>query len=204
MFVIGYIFIALEHQTGINKTAIALLLGILLWVMYIFSGPQIIVGADPAAFKKFIHQHPAYEHLSPLAQVREYILNWEIIDHLGNISEILFYLIGALTIVETIDVHQGFDGITRSVKTKNKKKFFSIDRMEINALPELNNKNNDNLVENYQNFYFENDYSQDVIKNTKGIILLHNSWTPQQFLEMNEEEFLSRNNTLSNVLKTVL
>ena len=33
MFVIGYIFIALEHQTGINKTAIALLLGILLWVM---------------------------------------------------------------------------------------------------------------------------------------------------------------------------
>ena len=92
----------------------------------------------------------------------------------------------------------------KMLKTKNKKKFFSIDRMEINALPELNNKNNDNLVENYQNFYFENDYSQDVIKNTKGIILLHNSLTPQQFLQMNEEEFLSRNNTLSNVLKTVL
>ena len=92
----------------------------------------------------------------------------------------------------------------KMLKTKNKKKFFSIDRMEINALPELNNKKNDNLVENYQNFYFENDYSQDVIKNTKGIILLHNSWTPHQFLEMNEEEFLSRNNTLSNVLKTVL
>ena len=90
------------------------------------------------------------------------------------------------------------------LKTRNKKKFFSIDRMEINALPELNNNENDDLVENYQHFYFEKDYSQDVIKNTKGIILLHNSWTPQQFLEMNEEEFLSRNNTLSNVLKTVL
>ena len=67
-----------------------------------------------------------------------------------------------------------------------------------------NNKKNDNLVENYQNFYFENDYSQDVIKNTKGIILLHNSWTPQPFLQMNKEEFLNRNNTLSNVLKKVL
>ena len=89
----------------------------------------------------------------------------------------------------------------KMLKTKNKKKFFSIDRMEINALPELNNKNNDNLVENYQNFYFENDYSQDVIKNTKGIILLHNSWTPQQFLQMNEEEFLSRNNTLKTFLR---
>lgn len=92
----------------------------------------------------------------------------------------------------------------KMLKTKNKKKFFSIDRMEINALPELNNKKNDNLVENYQNFYFENDYSQDVIKNTKGIILLHNSWTPQPFLQMNKEEFLNRNNTLSNVLKKVL
>ena len=92
----------------------------------------------------------------------------------------------------------------KMLKTKNKKKFFSIDRMEINALPELNNKKNDNLVENYQNYYFENDYSQDVIKNTKGIILLHNSWTPQPFLQMNKEEFLNRNNTLSNVLKKVL
>ena len=71
MFVIGYIFIALEHQTGINKTAIALLLGILLWVMYIFSGPQIIVGADTAAFQKLIQQHHAKQQHSPLAQVTE-------------------------------------------------------------------------------------------------------------------------------------
>lgn len=122
VFVIGYVFIALEHQTGINKTAIALLLGILLWVMYIFSAPQIIAGADPATFQDFIHQHPSYERLSLPAQVREYILNREIIEHLGHIAEILFYLIGALTIVETVDIHHGFDGITRSIKTQNKKK----------------------------------------------------------------------------------
>lgn len=90
------------------------------------------------------------------------------------------------------------------LKTKNKKKFFSIDRMEINALPELNNKNNDNLVENYQNFYFKNDYSQDVIEETGGIILLHNSWTPQEFLDMDEKEFLEQENTLSNLLKIIL
>ena len=65
MFVIGYIFIALEHQTGINKTAIALLLGILLWVMYIFSGPQIIVGSHPSAYQNIIQQHPPKYHITP-------------------------------------------------------------------------------------------------------------------------------------------
>lgn len=107
-----------------------------------------------------------------------------------------------------------------SRKTKNKlnfpvlydyltkrRKILSIDRTEINALPEIIGKgkiNKENLIRNYQNFYFENDYSQEVIKSTKGIILLHNSWTPRRYKEMNEEEFLKQNNTLSNILKTIL
>ncbi len=94
--------------------------------------------------------------------------------------------------------------LNKMLKTKDKKKFFSINRMEINALPELNYKKFDNVVQNYQHFYFENDFSQDIIKNTKGIILLHNSWTPKEFLYMNEEEFLTHANTLSNLLKVLL
>ena len=108
--------------------------------------------------------------------------------------------------------------ISRKIKNKlnfpvlynyltKRRKILSIDRIEINALPEIIGKKNtsqENLIRNYQNFYFENDYSQEVIKNTKGIILLHNSWTPQKYKEMTKEEFLSQNNTLSNVLKTIL
>lgn len=86
------------------------------------------------------------------------------------------------------------------------KEFFSIDKYKANALPELLNcdSNNTNLIENYQKFYFYNDYSTDVLNNTKGIILLHNSWTPEEYLNMNEQEFLQQNNTISNILKKIL
>ena len=88
-----------------------------------------------------------------------------------------------------------------------RRKILSIDRIEINALPEIIGKGNikpENLMKNYQNFYFENDYSAEVLNNTKGIILLHNSWTPKEYKEMTKEEFFNQNNTLSNLLKTIL
>lgn len=122
VFVLGYIFIALEHKTGISKTAVSLILGILLWTMYIFSGVSHIIHADPTAFNNFVHQNSAYLHLSPLQQARKYITDFEIINHLGNVCEILFYLLGALTIVEAIDLHHGFAGITNRIRTKGKKK----------------------------------------------------------------------------------
>ena len=87
----------------------------------------------------------------------------------------------------------------------NNKNFFSIDRIKIKALPEEIYKDKiKNSEENYRNFYFRNDYSKDVLNNTKGIILLHNSWTPEKYKKMSKEEFLNQNNTLSNILKKIL
>ncbi len=122
VFVLGYLFIALENKIHINKTAIALTLGILLWTLYIFSDPSQIIAADPAAFRAFIAAHPDYAALPLQTQIRNYITNLEIIDQLGNISEILFYLLGAMTIVEVIDSYHGFDAITGRITTRSKKK----------------------------------------------------------------------------------
>lgn len=122
VFILGYIFIAIEHKTNINKAAIALTLGMVLWTMYIFSGANSIISGNPVSFHNFILQNPAYTHLSTLAQVRKYVTSLEIIDQLGNISEILFYLLGAMTIVEVIDIHHGFDAITHRINTQSKKK----------------------------------------------------------------------------------
>ena len=122
LFLIGYLLIALEHQTGINKTSIALILGIILWTLYIFSGTNLIIQANPASFYNYISQNPGLSHLSLSTQTSKYILNSQIIDQLGNIAEILFYLLGAMTIVEVIDLHQGFSGITRKIRTHSKKK----------------------------------------------------------------------------------
>ncbi len=96
IFVIGYAAIAFEHPTGINKTASALLTGVLCWVIYI------------------------------MGSVDKDLVSRELYEHLGQISGILFFLLGAMTIVELIDAHDGFDVITNKIKTKDHRKLLWI------------------------------------------------------------------------------
>jgi Na+/H+ antiporter NhaD/arsenite permease-like protein len=85
-FVLGYLLIAFEHVTKINKSAIALLTGVLCWTIYIL--------------------------LSPDKQQ----VNAQLTEHLGALSGILFFLLGAMTIVELIDSHNGFEIITSRIR----------------------------------------------------------------------------------------
>ena len=97
IFVLGYIAIALEHPIKINKTATALLTGVICWTLYAVSSPDKI--------------HHIGEQLA---------------EHLGEISAILFFLLGAMTIVELVDAFQGFRVVTDRIKTKNPKKLLWI------------------------------------------------------------------------------
>jgi Na+/H+ antiporter NhaD/arsenite permease-like protein len=90
IFIIGYAAIAFEHTIRINKAASALITGVLCWTLYILT----------AGDKHFIS-----------AQLSE---------HLGELSQILFFLMGAMAIVELIDAHDGFEIITQKIKTKDK------------------------------------------------------------------------------------
>lgn len=92
IFIIGYLFIAIEHSVGINKAAAALLTAVVMWVVYILNASE--TGA----------QHHIVEQLT---------------ENLGEVSGILFFLLGAMTIVELIDVHDGFDIVTKLIKTKS-------------------------------------------------------------------------------------
>ncbi len=89
VFVLGYIAIALEHRIKINKTAIAILIGVLTWVIFVTFSDD----------KKMISE--ALSH------------------HLSGIAEILFFLMGAMTIVELVDAHDGFYVITQRIDNKN-------------------------------------------------------------------------------------
>jgi len=91
IFIIGYLAIAFEHQIKLNKASSALLTGVICWTIYVFSGIS----------------HDKVHH--------------ELLEHMGEISGILFFLLGAMTIVELIDAHDGFDLISSSIKTTNKK-----------------------------------------------------------------------------------
>lgn len=122
VFILGYLGIALEHKTGINKTAVALCLGITLWIMYVFSGPAMIISGDTAGFHEYLSSDSRLANLPVKQQATDYVTNFQIIEHLGDIAEILLYLLGAMTIVEAIDMHGGFNSITERITTKNKKK----------------------------------------------------------------------------------
>ncbi|MBI9068910.1 MAG: sodium:proton antiporter NhaD [Salinivirgaceae bacterium] len=123
VFVLGYLAIALEHPLKVDKAAPALLIGSLLWVLYIFGVEDILNLGFSSSWKEFLQHHP---NDSSLDGMRHFIVHTEIIQHLGEISEILFFLLGAMTIVEIVDQHSGFKVITDKIKTTNKVKLLWI------------------------------------------------------------------------------
>jgi mannosyltransferase OCH1-like enzyme len=96
--------------------------------------------------------------------------------------------------------------LSKALRHADDKSFRSIDRMSINALPELKEMdvNNIDLIERYRSFYFDNDYSDNILKGERGIIMLHNSWTPDGYKKMTEQEFLAQDITLSRLLRKIL
>lgn len=92
VFIAGYLAIAFEHPLKINKAASALLTGVICWTIYALSGND-----------------------------RE-LISEELAHHLSEIAGILFFLLGAMVIVELIDAHDGFEVITQRITTTSKRK----------------------------------------------------------------------------------
>ena len=113
VFVIGYLGIALEHPLKIDKSATALLLGMVMWVLFILGADALPFVVEKAA------EHGFGTHYSDF-------VNAEILHHMGEISTTLFFLIGAMTIVELVDVHGGFAIITDRITSRSKKKLLWI------------------------------------------------------------------------------
>lgn len=123
IFVLGYLAIALEHPLKVDKAASALIIGSLCWVVYILGAEEILSLNFSPAWDAFKNAHPDAEGLHAATA---FIVESEIIHHLGEIGEILFFLLGAMTIVEVVDQHDGFKIITDRIKTTNKVKLLWI------------------------------------------------------------------------------
>jgi Na+/H+ antiporter NhaD/arsenite permease-like protein len=116
--------IAMEHTIKVNKTASALLTGVLCWTFFILSSPDDSI-LDSASWSHYLDATnlslgDKYSGLSEHELFRGYVIS-ELSHHLAKIAEILFFLMGAMTIVELIDAHQGFKIITDRISTKNPK-----------------------------------------------------------------------------------
>ena len=113
VFIIGYLAIALEHPLHINKAASALLIGVLCWTLYALSIDQLLPAEKiPAWFSAKAGGEHA-EHLN-----LEYMLEGQLGHSLNEIAQILFFLMGAMTIVELVDAHEGFALVTNRIRAK--------------------------------------------------------------------------------------
>jgi Na+/H+ antiporter NhaD/arsenite permease-like protein len=124
VFVTGYLAIALEHSIKINKTASAILTGVICWTLFALSTPSESI-LNSSQFANFLAglKLDLADKFSTIGQHELFIrfVGSELSHHLAQISEILFFLMGAMTIVELVDAHHGFRFITDRIKTENVK-----------------------------------------------------------------------------------
>ncbi len=124
IFIAGYCCIALEHPLRVNKSATALLTAVICWsLLAILSPPPSLLSSD--VYSEFIstlklNSGTKFSLLNEHEQYQSFILS-ELSHHLASIAEILFFLLGAMTIVELIDAHDGFRIVTSLIKTRNPK-----------------------------------------------------------------------------------
>lgn len=92
VFVLGYLAITLEHSLRVDKAAVALVTGVLCWTLY------VLVSPDKSS------------------------VSHELREHMGEISEILFFLLGAMVVVELMDAHDSFEIVSERIRTTDKRR----------------------------------------------------------------------------------
>ena len=102
VFCIGYLLIAVESVTKINKAAIALLMFVFCWTLFMIDPGQYISGA--------------------VGEMKALAVSEVIEKHLGSTATTLFFLMGAMTIVELVDQNGGFNFVRDLLKTRTKRK----------------------------------------------------------------------------------
>lgn len=97
VFILGYLAIILEHSFKVNKTAVALFIAVILWSIYLITSTQ-----------------PVHTDLYSLGH------------HVSEVAQIIFFLMGAMTLVELIDSHGGFKFVTERIQTNSLRKMLWI------------------------------------------------------------------------------
>ncbi|SFS73465.1 sodium:proton antiporter NhaD [Lutibacter maritimus] len=120
IFILGYLAITLEHNLKLDKLIPALGMMAILWAIVAFGIDTFANWFDSAS-------HALINGFSNFTSAeKHHLLEETLLHHLGKTAEILFFLLGAMTIVEIIDYFDGFATFKNYIKTKNKKKLLWI------------------------------------------------------------------------------
>lgn len=118
IFILGYLSIVFEHPLKLNKTVPALLMAALIWAVLAIgfsNGWFNVIDTSGQTFNFLVGGEKAMNGFEG-----------SLLHHLGATAEILIFLIGAMTIVEIIDMHNGFGILKTAVRTQNKRKLLWI------------------------------------------------------------------------------
>lgn len=117
MLIISYLLIATGHLTRVNKSAIAVFLGTIGWVVYIGWGTDFVMSQHPREYAEYL----AGEEPSSNA-VKYYIYNEIFLNYVGRAASIVMFLLATMSIIEILNNNGCFDFIQKWIKTNNPKR----------------------------------------------------------------------------------
>ena len=119
IFILGYVTITLEHPLRLDKTVPALLTAAIMWAL-------LAIGFNLGWVAVINNEGHVFSHLLNNLVAQDTGFKNLLTHHFAATAEILIFLIGAMTIIELIDLHQGFDIFKTLIKTKSKVKLLWI------------------------------------------------------------------------------
>lgn len=117
ILLLGYWAIATEHITNINKAAVAMFLGVIVWTLYMVAGKQYVEMMYADEYARFLAGNP-----STITSLKKFIANHIFMGHVADISQIVLYLLATMSIVDLLNSNGCFDFISEWIKTRNSKR----------------------------------------------------------------------------------
>lgn len=121
IFVLGILAIALEDKIKVNKSASAVLMCILLWVILVFNSENILVERQNQKYLDYVATHDMSGQ-SQSEQIVTYLIDSSFVQSLGDVSETLFFVMCTMLIVSIVDKHGGFVAVSQFMSTSNKRR----------------------------------------------------------------------------------
>ena len=117
VLLLGYCAIATEHITNINKAAVAMFLGVIVWTLYMVAGKQYVEMMYAEEYADFLGGN-----VSNVTSLKNFIANYIFIGHVADICQIVLYLLATMSIVDLLNTNGCFDFISEWITTRNSKR----------------------------------------------------------------------------------
>lgn len=137
ILIVGFLLLATENLTNVNKAAVAIFVGTVGWILYISYGRDYVMSEHPWDFALFLN---GLEPTSDL--VKQYIARNIFLNYVGKAAEVVLFLLATMTIVEILQNNGCFDFIPQLMRTRSSKRLLWV----LSGVTFLLSANLDNLT----------------------------------------------------------